>query len=81
MPIEQRKNKVFFKDVVGVEDAETLLTWLQKKPTLGMDFSHCTHLHPANLQVILAAKAKVLNWPANPQLRGLMASILVLHGQ
>jgi hypothetical protein len=81
MPIEQRKNKVFFTDVVGVEDAETLLAWLQKKPTLGMDLSACSHLHPANLQVLLAAKAKVLTWPADTQLRGFIESVLISHAQ
>lgn len=81
MPIEQRKNKIYLKDTVGVEDAETLLAWLQKKPSLGIDLSACTHLHPANLQVLLAAKARVLAWPTDAQLRGFIESALPFQEQ
>lgn len=63
MAIEYRKSLAVFRDVVSVEDAETLLEWLQKKPSARADFSACTHLHPANLQVLMAAKASVVEWP------------------
>lgn len=63
MSLEFKKNQVLFKDVVSVEDAESLLEWLQQKPAAQVDFSACTHLHPANLQVLMAAKPKVSAWP------------------
>lgn len=63
MSIEFKKNQAFLKDVVSVEDAESLLEWLQKKTAAKVDFSACTHLHPANLQVLMAAKPKVSAWP------------------
>ncbi|PIF89709.1 hypothetical protein CLU86_0586 [Acidovorax sp. 62] len=81
MPIELRKNKVVFKDVVGVEDAETILAWLQKKPGLAADLSACSHLHPANLQVLLAAQTKVLAWPNDLPLRGFIESVFISHEQ
>ena len=66
MSIESKKNQLFFKHVVSVEEAEELLEWLQKKPSAKVDFSACEHLHPANLQVLMAARPKVLAWPTDP---------------
>lgn len=63
MAIEYKKNLAVFRDVVSVEEAEALLEWLQKKPSARADFSACAHLHPANLQVMMAAKPKVVAWP------------------
>jgi hypothetical protein len=39
-----------------VEDAESLLRLLQTAPAASLDWSTCTHLHTAVLQVILAAR-------------------------
>ena len=63
MPIEFKKNIAVFIDVVEVQEAEDLLQWLQKKSNTKIDLLNCTHLHPANLQVIMASKAKVMYWP------------------
>jgi hypothetical protein len=61
MAIEYRKSLAVFMDVVSVDDAEALLEWLQKKPSASAStLSACTHLHPANLQVLMAAKATVV---------------------
>ncbi len=68
MPIDYRKKMVVFTDTVGVEDAETLLAYLQGKPHLKADFSACEYLHPANIQVLLAAGTKVHAWPKNRSL-------------
>ena len=38
-----------------VEDAETLLQLLQAQPEGPVDWSACTHLHTAVLQVLMAA--------------------------
>jgi len=64
MAIEYRDNDVVFTDIVGVEDAEVLLAWLQGRSDVRADFAGCTHMHPANLQVLLAARVGISTWPA-----------------
>ena len=76
MAIEYRKNLAVFKDVVSVEEAEALLEWLQKKSAARVDFSACTHLHPANLQVLMAAKPVISAWPADDGLATWLKSAL-----
>ena len=69
MPIEFKKNRVLFRDEVSVEEAEGLLEWLQTRPTAKADLSACGHLHTANLQVLMTAKAAISSWPKNVKLR------------
>jgi len=76
MPIEYKKKVVVMKDVVSVEDAEQLLEWLQGKSAIRVDMAACTHVHPANLQVLMAAGIKVSEWPADPDLGSWIASAL-----
>jgi len=68
MAIEYRDTDVVFSELVGVEDAEVLLAWLQERGAVRADFSACTHMHPANIQVLLAAGVQVSAWPAVPAL-------------
>lgn len=79
MSIEYKKNLVILKDVVSVEEAETLLEWLQKKNTVKVDFSTCTHLHPANLQVLMAVKPNVIAWPTDSDFAIWLKSALDQH--
>ena len=76
MGIEFKKNLVMFHDVASVEDAEVLLEWLQNKKAAKADLSACTHLHCANLQVLIAAKPSVQAWPADAALRAWLESAL-----
>ena len=69
MPIEFKRNRAIFNDVVGVEEAEGLLDWLQSKPAAKVDLARCRHLHTANLQVLMASRPAVSVWPENPELR------------
>lgn len=69
MPIDFQKKTAVFREVVGVDEAEGLLEWLQKKPSARVDLARCTHLHPANLQVLMAARATVARWPEDETLR------------
>ena len=39
MAIQYKKNNAVFSDVVSVDEAETLLEWLQKKNSVRVDFS------------------------------------------
>jgi hypothetical protein len=79
MSIEFKKNLVLFKDVVSVEDAESLLEWLQKKTTAKIDLSACTHLHTANLQVLMAASPVITAWPLDTELSKWLQSALTKH--
>lgn len=63
MPITFKKDRAIFSDMVGGDDAETLLEWLQKYPKGKIDLSACTHLQPANLQVLMAAKRSIIAKP------------------
>jgi hypothetical protein len=56
MAIAYKKNSAIFSDSVGGEEAEALLEWLHKHPKGKIDLAACTHLHPANLQVMMAAR-------------------------
>ena len=80
MPIEFRKKQVLLKGIVGVEEAENLLAGLQKRTGLGADLSACEHLHPANIQVLLAAQVPIDAWPADPLLQQFLQSIFVTRG-
>lgn len=76
MPIEYKKNQVIFRDVVSVDEAEGLLEWLQNKPAARVDLVACTHLHPANLQVLMAANSRVAVWPNDANLRSWLETAL-----
>jgi hypothetical protein len=75
MAMEFHDKKVILSGAVGVEDAEALLKWLQKRPYARVVFSHCTHVHPANLQVLLAAGVAVSAWPEDEALASWLRSI------
>jgi hypothetical protein len=68
MPITFKKDHAVFNDIAGGDDAESLLEWLQKYPKGKLDLSECTHLHPANLQVLMAAKRSLFAKPNDKQL-------------
>jgi len=76
MPIEFKSNLAIFQDVVSVEEADDLLSWLQNNPSGKMNLASCTHLHPANLQVLIAANANIVKWPNDKSLTGWLASVL-----
>ena len=76
MSIEFKKNRMIFRDVARVEEAEALLEALQKKPSAKVDLSACTHLHTANLQVLMVARPSIDSWPQNPELRTWLEAVL-----
>jgi len=76
MPIEFKKNRVVFQDVVRVDEAEALLEVLQKRPTTKVDLAACTHLHTANLQVLMVAKPCIEKWPQDPELHTWLKAVL-----
>ena len=76
MAMEFKKGRVVLREAVGVEDAETLLEQLQGKASTKVDLAACSHLHPATIQVLLAAGAKVSAWPADADLARWLQTVL-----
>ncbi len=76
MPLEFKRNIALLREVVSIEEAETLLEWLQKKANPKVDLAGCHHLHPANLQILLAAHVTVIAWPADAVFAGWLQSVL-----
>jgi hypothetical protein len=76
MPIEYKKKQVLFQDIVSVEEAEELLGWLQKKPSSKVNLAACTHVHPANLQVLMAAGTRIAAWPKDEDLHAWLETAL-----
>jgi hypothetical protein len=76
MAIQYKKNMTVFTDLVSVDEAEGLLEWLQKKPAARVDLSACTHVHPANLQVLMVAKPVINGWPKDLAFAGWLQSAL-----
>jgi hypothetical protein len=78
MPIEYKKNHALFSDIASVDEAEGLLEWLLKKAAAAkVDLGACTHLHPANLQVLIAAKSHIAVWPSDANLRAWLETVLI----
>ncbi len=69
MPIDYGPQRLVLHGIVTVDEAEELLEWLQAHPAATADLAACTHLHPANLQVLMAAACRVSAWPADAGLR------------
>jgi hypothetical protein len=65
-----------FADTVGVDEAEVFLAWLQKNPKPRLDLSACTHIHAAELQVLMAAGIPIAVWPRDEALTAWLKSAL-----
>jgi hypothetical protein len=76
MAVIYRKNKAIFKDIVGIDETEPLLAWLHKYPKGKIDLSSCSHLHAANLQVLMAAQPMVTAFPCDAAFAGWIGSVL-----
>lgn len=76
MAITYKKNMAVFEGAISVEEAEDLLEWFQKTPKARADFSACTHLHAADLQVLMAASPPVAAWPQDEHLKIWLQSAL-----
>lgn len=57
----------------GLEDAEALLGLILDQPGVSIDWSHCTSLHTAVVQVILAARVELVGEPPSPFLKSQLA--------
>ncbi|NKN34331.1 hypothetical protein [Marichromatium bheemlicum] len=68
MALAFKKVTVVVSEQMTVEDAEVLLDWLIKHPRGRINLSACTHLHAANLQVLMAARPRISAWPRHAPL-------------
>jgi hypothetical protein len=80
MTIGRAEDAVLLEDVCAVEDAEALLHQVQDGAQL-IDWSGCTHLHTACLQVILASGLPVRGAAANPALAHWVGKLLPAWSQ
>lgn len=64
MTIRRVGDTVLLEDVCAIEDAETLMQQLEVGAAL-IDWSGCTHLHTACLQVLMAARVPMSGAPVN----------------
>jgi len=76
MAIDYQKNRVVFSEVAGAEEAEGLLEWLSKHPKGKIDLKECSHLHPANLQVLMAVGCAAYVAPGDAGLAAWVATAL-----
>ncbi len=76
MPLMFKRDRVLFTGMVTGDDAETLLAWLLRHPKGKIDLRACTHLQPANLQVLMAAKRPILAMPEDQALADWLDSAL-----
>jgi hypothetical protein len=76
MTVQYEEARATLSDVVGVEAAEPLLAWLQNTPEASVDLGACTHLHAANLQVLMVAKPLISAWPTDTTLSVWLEAVL-----
>jgi hypothetical protein len=75
MTIRRVADTVFLDGVCAVEDAEILLQHLQSAATT-IDWSGCTHLHAACLQVLMVAQLPLHGTPKNAEIARWLKPIL-----
>jgi hypothetical protein len=63
MAITYKGNTAVFAETVGVEEAEAFLAWIQKHPKGKLNLETCSHVHAAQLQVLMAARIPIAAWP------------------
>jgi hypothetical protein len=76
MAMTFKGNMAHLEGTVGAEQAEILLGWLQKHPKGKLNLTECTHIHAAQLQVLMAAKTPVSEWPKDESLTKWLKSAL-----
>jgi hypothetical protein len=67
---------IVLEGVIDVEQADLVHAWLQDNACWGVDFRHCSHLHPATLQVLLCAGLPALRWPQDARLAMWLGSVM-----
>ncbi len=73
-------NEIVLEGSCSGEDAEVLLQNLTAAPGAPIDLRACEHAHTAVIQVLMAARPKLLGPPAGSTLRDWVYPILQSHG-
>lgn len=76
MAIEYQNNTAILSGFIEVEEAESLLQWVQSHSEGELDLSACIHINAACLQVLMAAKPRYSAWPADESLASWLRHIL-----
>lgn len=76
MSIEYGRMEAVFREEVGIDEAEGLVQWLQRTPAGRVDLSTCSHMHLADLQVLMTANVPVVARPDAPVWRMWLDSAL-----
>ena len=76
MAMTYQRNVARFADTVGIEEAETFLAWLHDHPKAKLDLTDCTHIHAAQLQVLMASRLRIAKWPRDAALTAWLKSAL-----
>ncbi len=79
MSVEYKRGTAYLRDAVTVEDAESLLEWLQARKKPKVDLSGCAYLHCADLLVLLALRPSIVALPRDPALAAWLAPSLAAH--
>jgi hypothetical protein len=74
------QGEIVLEGTCSSEDAEILLRNLTATPNARVDLRACEFAHSAVIQVLMAAKPKLLGPPAGPDLRDWVYPILELDG-
>jgi hypothetical protein len=77
MAITYKGNSAVFAETVGVEEAEGFLAWIHQHPKAKVNFEACTHVHAAQLQVLMAARLPITAWPQDEAFGTWLKSALV----
>ena len=77
MPIELSASTLIARELLSVEEAETVLEWLIQHPHGQLDLADCTHVHAASLQVLLAARPTIAAWPRHDALADWLQAALL----
>ncbi|MBF0335898.1 MAG: hypothetical protein HQL40_20035 [Alphaproteobacteria bacterium] len=66
MPIRYEKTTAHFEGACLPDEALALIEWLNVRKSPKVDLRACEHLHAALLQVLLAARPRIVEPPADP---------------
>lgn len=72
MPLITKIKVARLENDCGAEEAEQLLEWLLARPDGKINMKHCSSLHTAILQVLLACRPTISHWPEHAGLAQLL---------
>jgi hypothetical protein len=67
---------ILLQGICTLDDAELLLRSLSDDPRAPVDWTGCGHVHTAIVQVLMAARPRIIGAPTNPFLRQHLAALV-----